>query len=582
MGIGFTQSGLNSLNFGRNVSSSIYATQEYIVYFSDQLGTVPRTALEGNINSYYQVANLPDYTSGFLADYSGAAAAYSVRKLSNTAIKCMRVRQTVAPFDELDIGFTPAGDLDEAAIVAFGAGNPLVVSRWYDQSGQSNHAVQETPGLQPQIYNGTAVITDNGKPALSCNGNRFELGSTISLTSGYSAIHVSQQSGRDSASFGTSFNYNYVTLYQNTDVWFYHNTAGRTIPYVVPLNTQQLHWLNWTGSTVGIGINGGALSTGALSASASINRLLHADGNTQIGWRGLVQEMIVYPTDKNAAGQRPAIETNISDYYTIIINPDAATSGFLFDYPNAAAAYSVRQLNNNAEYCMQVERSDGERLYVGFVAGELDTQAIIDFAGASAATVYRWFDQTGNQNHAVQAPAITGPQIYDGASIVSENGKTALRTIGQLNYMEFPNISISTSGGYTTFAAKGSQTDWGSPITSGLNIRGATNIQVRGDILGATNIFGFTSSVNMFQRVLMTMRKDNATYDAYADTTNIDSRTLSTGNTGATFGQIFRGVGFDPNSVPDNCFLHEAIFYDAALSNATVANIQNNLITEFY
>jgi hypothetical protein len=139
--------------------------QESIIFGADK--TSSRATLESNFNSYYQVTNLPDYTSGFLADYSGAAAAYSVRKLSNTAIKCMRVRRTVAPFDEQDIGFTAGGDLDTAAISTFGGSDVLVVSRWYDQSGFSRHAVQNTPGNQPQIYNGTAVITDNGKPSLS-------------------------------------------------------------------------------------------------------------------------------------------------------------------------------------------------------------------------------------------------------------------------------------------------------------------------------------------------------------------------------------------------------------------------------
>lgn len=190
---------------------------------------------------------------------------------------------------------------------------------WYDQTGNQNHGDQSFAGSQPKVYDSTIpdLVKDNGKPALSCDVDRFDLGSTISLTSGYSAIHVSQQSGRDSASFGTSFNYNYVTLYQSTNVWFYHNTAGRTISYIVPLNTQQLHWLNWTGSTVGIGIDGGALSTGALSASASINRLLNASGNAQLGWRGLVQEMLIYPTDQIAAGNRTGMETSINGHFLI-------------------------------------------------------------------------------------------------------------------------------------------------------------------------------------------------------------------------------------------------------------------------
>jgi len=184
-GVGFTQSGLNAINMSRAGNTSIYATQEYIVYFSDQLGTTPRQALEQNLNSYYRSSNLPDYSSGFLADYPGAAAAYSVRKLSNTAIKCMRVRRAVPPYDEQDIGFTAGGDLDEAAIVAFGGSDVLLVSAWYDQSGQSRHATQINPNNQPQIYNGSAVITENGKPAIDFQTTRKVLraGSVLDVSS---------------------------------------------------------------------------------------------------------------------------------------------------------------------------------------------------------------------------------------------------------------------------------------------------------------------------------------------------------------------------------------------------------------
>jgi hypothetical protein len=102
-----------------------------------------------------------------LDDYPVASAGYSVRLLSNAyAGSAMRVRRAVAPFDETDIGFTAGGDLDEAAIVAFGGSDSLTVSVWYDQSGSSNDASQATATTQPQIYDGAAVITDNGKPAI--------------------------------------------------------------------------------------------------------------------------------------------------------------------------------------------------------------------------------------------------------------------------------------------------------------------------------------------------------------------------------------------------------------------------------
>ena len=69
--------------------------QDFIVW--DSFDDANVLGLESNLNSYYQIANFPDYTSGFLADYPNAAVAYSVRQLSNTAIKCMRVRRAVAP-----------------------------------------------------------------------------------------------------------------------------------------------------------------------------------------------------------------------------------------------------------------------------------------------------------------------------------------------------------------------------------------------------------------------------------------------------------------------------------------------------
>jgi hypothetical protein len=177
----------NGTEFGTYVSSTTYRTDPYNVALGARVngtegyntfdiseiihlpnyGVSNNESINNSINDYYQFTNLPYYSSGFLADYSGAAAAYSVRKLSNTAIKCMRVRKDAPPYDELDIGFTAGGDLDEAAIVAFGGSDVLTVSRWYDQSGQSNHATQITPVNQPQIYDGTAVTTLNGKPSVT-------------------------------------------------------------------------------------------------------------------------------------------------------------------------------------------------------------------------------------------------------------------------------------------------------------------------------------------------------------------------------------------------------------------------------
>ena len=106
---------------------------------------------------------------------------------------------------------------------------------------------------------------------------------------------------------------------------------------------------------------------------------------------------------------------------------------------------------------------------------------------------------------------------------------------------------------------------------------------MRGGSLGGTQMYAKIGGgiPNLFGRFVLTGRKNNATYDMYMDTTLQDSRTVSS-PIGSTFGQLLRGVGFDPNSLPDNGFCHEVIIYPTALSDTDVTAIQNNLITEFY
>ena len=74
--------------------------QEIVIWNADQEADSNRTAIEENINSeylIYQPTTQP--TSGLLYDYGSAtggtdaAAAYSVRQLSDKAVLCMRIRR---------------------------------------------------------------------------------------------------------------------------------------------------------------------------------------------------------------------------------------------------------------------------------------------------------------------------------------------------------------------------------------------------------------------------------------------------------------------------------------------------------
>jgi hypothetical protein len=107
----------------------------------------------------------------------------------------------------------------------------------------------------------------------------------------------------------------------------------------------------------------------------------------------------------------------------------APLSGVLLDdYPNAAAAYSLRKLRTAyTGNCITIRRtSTGDTLAVGFSGNFLDTAALKTFCSGTNCFVRRWFDQSGNNRHVAQTTDANQPTIYVSDSIVLENGKPTL------------------------------------------------------------------------------------------------------------------------------------------------------------
>ena len=113
------------------------------------------------------------FSSGLLDTYTGAAAAYSLRRLSilyiGSAIKVRRASDNT----EQDIGFS-GEDLDVATLQSFCSGTNGFVTTWYDQSGNGRDATQTTAANQPQIVSSGSVLTLTGigasKPILRFDG----------------------------------------------------------------------------------------------------------------------------------------------------------------------------------------------------------------------------------------------------------------------------------------------------------------------------------------------------------------------------------------------------------------------------
>jgi hypothetical protein len=111
--------------------------------------------------------------------------------------------------------------------------------------------------------------------------------------------------------------------------------------------------------------------------------------------------------------------------------------GLLNLYPGAAAAYSLRSLNSDyGGAAIQVRRSsDNAVLDIGFTSnGDLDTIALLAHCGADNGFVTTWYDQSGNGRNAVNTTAANQPQIVSSGSVLTTNGKPAIKWSGGSNY----------------------------------------------------------------------------------------------------------------------------------------------------
>ncbi len=415
--------------------------------------------------------------SGILDTYTGSAAAYSTRRLAIATTILMRVRRD-SDDAELDIGFDSNGDLDSSAIATFaGSANAFVVT-WTDQSGNSNNATQSTSGSQPKIYDGSAVITENGKPALDFDGT---MGFAVNLTATFTNIGIwSVHAGTDGGMFGSypgSFPRHFVSHAMQSG--FYRsrirNTAKamRTVDVGTTIDTQVLQHLHYDRTNLGVSIDGGTLQT----ITATVGDIATSSNGFRVGGspnafslNGSLQELLVWNADQSS--NRSAIEGNINAHYQIG-NFGTPTSGLLATYTGAAVAYSVRQLANTATKSMRIVvdsassvgtvNSSDPQYDIGFDAnGDLDTAAIVTACNNPSGTNYdayvvKWYDQAsvGGTNDAANSGYTTLPKIAEAGVVITENGEPAIEfgEGGNAKILEF-DANMAVSLYYSVFAVR--------------------------------------------------------------------------------------------------------------------------------
>ena len=108
-----------------------------------------------------------------MTSVASSGGAYSLRKLSSAYTGNAILVRRSSDNTTQNIGFTPAGLLDETTLLAFvGSGNGFVQT-WYDQSGFNRHVKQSTLASQPRIVNAGVIERQNGVPSVYFTGSSF-------------------------------------------------------------------------------------------------------------------------------------------------------------------------------------------------------------------------------------------------------------------------------------------------------------------------------------------------------------------------------------------------------------------------
>lgn len=261
---------------------------------------------------------------GLLDTYSGAAAAYSLRKLrtayTGSAIRVRRASDNA----EQDIGFAN-NVLDTSTLTSFCSGTNGFVKTWYDQSGNGYDATQGTAANQPQIVSSGSVLTTNGKPSASFDGINDSLATTGTPFSATETTLIAVSKLNNVGPYLRLFSIGAYNdgryLGSNTltdDMLAIFNNAALTCFGGVAI-TQNVSIMYNTGTNGVLWQNGSQVNTVTASNSSYGNENLFIGSDKAQAasefWNGIGQEFIFYPSSQssNVSG----IGTNINSYYGI-------------------------------------------------------------------------------------------------------------------------------------------------------------------------------------------------------------------------------------------------------------------------
>jgi hypothetical protein len=301
------------------------------------------------------------------------------------------------------------------------------VTKWYDQSGNENDAVdatQETDNDQPQIVDAGSTILENGKPAIQFDGDDLlqKTSASIDIAEGASLFSVLSDYTSGAAfsanSGGSETSDEFLLWFSSSEQKFrYGRTPSGGVGVTETSGQQILTGIDDGDASISVFQNGTTTNSGTSTTTVSAVDLLTigARGVSSLIYDGKIQELIFFNSDQSS--NRQDIEWNINNHYNIYtdswdkqssmevrraIDNETTNIGFvgkdldttaletfasesspvLDDYTGAAAAYSLRKVRSAyTGSAVRVRRSSDDGLQdIGFDAnGDLDTTALTTF-----------------------------------------------------------------------------------------------------------------------------------------------------------------------------------------------------------
>ena len=266
----------------------------------------------------FQTWEEADEANLLLDTYTGSAAAYSLRKL-RTAYTGDAVEVYAGTNGTADIGFNIFGELDTVALAAHCGTQIGTVQTWYDQSGSGNNAINGNTGSQPQIWDGSGVVTQNGKPTISAYGGGTvrSLQDTVSSDILHDNNEFTQIAVFESPSNGHVFLNNLSATFPH---WRVRSGGATNSTAATPTSltggnnafVQTVGFLSRSGNTVESYENNTLAING--TDTANITTFSAKIGIGRLRYGGNVQEVIIWPT---AQTDRADIQDNINTFYDI-------------------------------------------------------------------------------------------------------------------------------------------------------------------------------------------------------------------------------------------------------------------------